>query len=153
MHKKLVIIALALLSVVVSHPTRYSGVNCNNQDREIKSWHVHIPYWKMLPDSVNGAKDLFSRIVKKFNMSRCQSYEGHSDKSCYFVDVIHPTYFEENLGLFVSNQDIGAVAIYVHQHSGKFDVMIHPNTGCAEADHRETVFHGVQWQHNKAALR
>lgn len=156
-----IIILLLSISYILSHSTRYlveRNETCYSPNpAKIYSWHFHVLYWQINKEHTKGAYELRDKFIEKFEKRlgpECVSL-FHQDQMCMFDPDRQPVgpFLTAQWSVFFLEEDFNDIVPWVMQHRGKYDVLVHPNTGCEMEDHSWWAFWGGNpWQINMDAF-
>lgn len=150
--KCIALLFLYLTSMTYQHsfPIYNPDKPCNDPNNipSIKSWHVHVQFWYDDTYDRNKAWALRTKFMNDFKSLL-------SDKVCeddFFNDVklcmfnfnhgpIGPWLFSE-FSVFFTDELYFEVSSWWMQNRGKFNILIHPNTGCQIQDHTDWALWG-----------
>lgn len=138
------------IATVLSHSTKYQ-INRNETcysptPAKIYSWHFHVLYWQINEEHTKGTyelRDLFMETFKHRLGPECTS-NYHQDKMCMFKPSKQPNgpFLTAQWSIFFLNEDFTEIVPWIMQHRGKYDVLVHPNSGCDLEDHSWWAFWG-----------
>jgi len=116
------------------------------------SYHIHVLFWTNNEEHRNGAMQLRENFLKTFNMTtedkHCTSLL-HQNASCYFNTDLGPAgpFLTSQWAVYVSLEDYQDMSEWITKRRGKYDVLIHPNSGCNQNDHAQwPVWAGTPWE-------
>jgi aromatic ring-cleaving dioxygenase len=156
------IITLIILQNVLSHSTHYPHVFRNEtcykpEPAKIYSWHFHIIYWQSVEEHKKGALELRDKFVAAFQDQLTKPCIDlfHQDFMCMFPVDWEPVgpFVTAQWSLYFLPEHFNMVVPWIMQHRGKYDALVHPNTGCEVEDHSWwAIWGGKPWELSLDAL-
>jgi len=146
---------------VNAHPTRYSDISSNLTCADMPppySHHIHILFWQNNNDSVTGAFALRNEFMDHFGLSdennTCNENNvwntTHPPPFCMFTpDFPEPEgpFLTSDWAAFVPLEHFQPTVLWIMNHRGNYDVLVHPNSGCEINDHRDwPLWGGNKWE-------
>ncbi|CEM24598.1 unnamed protein product [Vitrella brassicaformis CCMP3155] len=155
--------AVLLYREAAAHPSLYppprradGSVLCEDAQTEAQlesipyhSYHIHTMFWQNNEEHTKGAERLKERLVTHFNITNHCTSLFHQNTTCYFETDYSPAgpFLVGQWAIYVHLEDFAPLAQWISQHRGIYDVLIHPNSGCAVRDHEDWPFWiGTPWQ-------
>jgi aromatic ring-cleaving dioxygenase len=148
--KYFLIFLLSIIKLSFSHPTIYSNIPRNQTcygptPAKIYSWHIHVLYWQNHKEHAEGARQLRQKFIETFSKylkPGCHSLY-HNNNMCMFEDSgPGGPFLTAQWAVFVTPEHFEKTVIWIMQNRGKYDVLVHPNSGCELADHSSWAFWG-----------
>jgi aromatic ring-cleaving dioxygenase len=140
-----------LVFQTLTHSTRYPGIDRNEacykpEPAKIYSWHFHVIYWQHVNEHKKGAYELRDKFATVFASKLTKPCIDlfHQDYLCMFEPDYQPVgpFVTAQWSVFFLPEDFNTVVPWIMQHRGKYDVLVHPNSGCEIEDHSWWAFWG-----------
>ena len=160
-------LSLCLLPLLASaHPAvSSSNVTCPpdaTSPPQILSWHIHTLFWpdgakdNDGPHSIQAALEFRDDFIDAFDLreaKECDSLQDNDNKLCVFPPDIDPgfgfaaPFITPSWAVFLPKARLAEVYPWFVQHHQQLDILLHPNTGCAVADHTDYAsWLGQEWE-------
>ena len=155
------LIFIALVALAAAHSTHYNidrNETCYNPEpAPIFSWHIHMLYWHSNANHSAGALGIRERFMEAFKHELGAPCDGlfHQGRLCMFEPESYPAgpFVTGQWSVYVPNEYVYNTTSWIMQRRGKYDVLVHPNTGCELEDHTWWAFWGgAPWEIDLSAF-
>lgn len=162
---KIILIVVAfcyLMSMFYYHSTYYDVEKDNacSKDHPVKiySWHVHVLFWQSNEEHKKGALEVREKFLDKFSHllgPQCKHF-FHQNYNCMFPTYDKPIgpFLTAQWAVFILFKDFYKIWEWFLQYRGKYDILLHLNSGCELLDHTAwAAWGGNKWELDNSAFK
>ena len=145
------LLIILLISVVLSHRSKIEPDTieiCSAATKpKIYSWHVHVMLWQKNKKNLEEALEIKEKFMKQFKdiLDENICNDGFTNKrSCMLKGNLEPAgpYLTGQWAAFFLPEHFSLIVPWMMQNRGKFNFIVHPNTGCRELDNTQWAIWG-----------